>query len=73
MVATMNSRPLALAPMVLGGLVALAVAPRLGVLVSAPLGAGGRIADGSSRRGRRGNACSFGSFETTFFVARRSR
>ena len=35
---------LAVAPMVLGGLVGLAVAPRLGVTVSPPLGAGGWIA-----------------------------
>jgi len=34
----------AVAPMVLGGLVGLAVAPRLGVPVSTPLGAGGWIA-----------------------------
>ncbi len=35
---------LAVAPMVLGGLLGLAVAPRIGVPVSAPLGAGGWIA-----------------------------
>ena len=35
---------LAVAPMVLGGLVGLAMAPRLGVPVSPPLGAGGWIA-----------------------------